>query len=546
MSGYTDDVPAFHGISSPGIAFIQKPLGADRAGSRDVWVPILTQIIICAWFGPLCITRHVIRTVIPRNWQIEWTLLLPLPLFLAMSWLYAQTANRIMPLTEREAVRIATDAYIYGYPLVTTRITGLAFTNTAAPNPATMQAPINQIVNQPDYPPANYHGVTTSNADTLYSLAFLDLSRGPMVLSYPEMGNRYFLFPIYDAWTNVIDSPGTRTTEGAAQKIVIAGTSWHGATPAGTKLVRAPGNLAFVIGRVYSDGTASDMAAVHALQAQFKLTPLSSYGKAYTPPAGQTGGPYTPREVVRNVIAGMSASEYFNFLAEAMKENPPVLPQDAPIVASMSRIGLVPGKPFDMSQLSPPIQKALQEVPKTVNAEFEKSPVQGLGKEVNGWVIPASAGKFGADYRARAIVSDFGWGANLPEDAVYLMAKADDSGRTLNGAQTYVLHFAKGEMPPVRGFWSLTMYGKDYYFYPNALHKLTLSERNRLQYNADGSLDLYFSHQKPANVPQANWLPAPADDFILALRMYWPRTAAPSILPPENPTWVPPGVKARS
>ena len=477
---------------------------------------------------------------------MEWTLLAPLPLFLAMSWLYAQSANRIMPLTEQEAVRVASDAYIYGYPLVTTRITGLAFTNTASPNPATLQAPMNQLVNQPDYPPATYHGVTAPNADTLYSAAFLDLSREPMVLSYPDMGKRYFLFPIYDAWTNVIDSPGTRTTGGSAQNIVIAGPSWHGAPPAGTKLVRSPSNLAFAIGRVYSDGTASDMVAVHALQAQFKLTPLSAYGNPYTPPAGQTGGPYTPTQVVRTVIAGMSASEYFNFLADAMKENPPVLPRDAPTVASMARIGLVPGKPFDMSQLSPPIQKAIQDVPRTVNAEFEHLQAQGLGKAVNGWVISGVCGKFGTDYRARAIVSDFGWGCNLPQDAVYPTAKTDDSGRKLNGSQTYVLHFAKGEMPPVRGFWSVTMYDKDYYFYPNPLNKLTLSERNKLQYNSDGSLDLYFSHEKPADVPEANWLPAPADDFVLTMRLYWPRATPPSILPPTNPSWVPPGLKARS
>lgn len=129
---------------------------------------------------------------------------------------------------------------------------------------------------------------------------------------------------------------------------------------------------------------------------------------------------------------------------------------------------------------------------------------------------------------------------------MYPTAKTDDSGRKLNGSQTYVLHFAKGEMPPVRGFWSVTMYDKDYYFYPNPLNKLTLSERNKLQYNSDGSLDLYFSHEKPADVPEANWLPAPADDFVLTMRLYWPRATPPSILPPTNPSWVPPGLKARS
>jgi hypothetical protein len=483
--------------------------------------------------------------VIDNNQKRRLGLLIsiPLVLILTIGWLRAQSANRIIPLTEQEAVRIATEAYIYGYPLVTTKITGLAFTNTVKPDPAAFQAPVNQLVNQPGYPPATYHGVTAPNADTLYSAGFLDLSKEPMVLSYPNMGKRYFLFPIYDAWTTVVNSLGSRSTGEAAQNILIAGPSWRGTVPAGMTLVALPTNIGFIIGRVYSDGTPSDLAHVHALQAQIKLAPLSAYGKPYTPPAGQTGGQYTPKEIVRDVIARMTTPDYFTFLAEAMKENPPVLPRDASIVAAMANIGLVPGKPFDMSQLSPEIQKAIQTVPQAVAAQFNSVEAQGIGKMVNGWQIPEVCGKYGTEYRARAIVSDVGWGCNLPEDAVYPMAKVNDSGSPLTGTQAYVIHFKKGEMPPVQGFWSITMYDKQYYFYPNPLDKFTVSARNKLEYNADGSLDLYFSHEKPDGVAEANWLPAPADDFVLCMRLYWPRATPPSILPPTNPSWVPPPVK---
>jgi hypothetical protein len=465
------------------------------------------------------------------------------PLLLTMGWLYAQSANRIIPMTEQEASGIATDAYIYGYALVTTKITGLAFTNTIKPDPATFQAPVNQLVSQPEYPPATYHGVTAPNADTLYSAGFLDLTKEPVVLSYPNMGKRYFLFPIYDAWTTVIRSVGSRTTGESAQNILIAGPAWRGSVPAGMTLVKSPTSMAFVIGRVYSDGTPSDLARVHALQRQFKLVPLSAHGKLYTPLPGQTGGPYTPKEIVRDVIAKMSTSEYFNFMAEAMKENPPALPHDAPIVARMASIGIVPGKPFDMSHLSPEVQKVLEEAPQTVNAQFASMEASGLGKAVNGWQIPEVCGKYGTDYRNRAVVSAFGWGCNLPEDAVYPMAKVDDAGNPLTGTHTYVIHFNKGETPPAQGFWSITMYDKQYYFYPNPLNKLTVSARNKLKYNADGSLDLYFSHVQPTGIEEASWLPAPEDDFILCMRIYWPRTAPPSILPPNNPSWVPPPVK---
>jgi hypothetical protein len=469
--------------------------------------------------------------------------LVAVPLVLTIGWLYAQSANRTIPMTEQEAASIATDAYIYGYALVTTKITGLAFTNTTKPDPAAVQAPVNQLVSQPEYPPATYHGVTAPNADTLYSLAFLDLAPEPVVLSYPNMGKRYFLFPIYDAWTTVIHSPGSRTTGESAQKILIAGPAWRGSVPAGMKLVKSPTNMAFVIGRIYSDGTPADLAQVHALQRQFQLAPLSAHGKPYTPPPGQTGGPYTPKDIVRDVIARMSASEYFNFLTEAMKENPPVLPQDAPIVARMARIGIVGGKPFDMTRLSPEVQKAIESVPRIANGDLISMEAKGLGKPVNGWQIPEVCGEYGTEYRIRAAVSAFGWGCNLPEDAVYPLAKTDGAGNSLTGSNTYVLHFDKGEMPPVQGFWSVTMYDKQYYFYPNPLDKLTVSPRNSFKYNADGSLDLYFSHVQPAGVAEANWLPAPADDFILCMRLYWPGTTPPSILPPNNPSWVPPPVK---
>ncbi len=483
-----------------------------------------------------------------RNSQNKrWGLLAIVPMLLIIVMaLAARSVNRITSATEQEAVSIATDAYIYGYPLVTTKITGLAFTNAVKPNPKTFQAPVNQLVSQSEYPPASYRGVTAPNADTLYSAGFLDLSRGPIVLSYTNMGKRYFLFPIYDAWTTVIHSAGTRTTGEASQKILIAGPSWRGFVPAGMTLVKLPTNTGFIIGRVYSDGTPSDLAQVHALQRHINLVPLRAYGKPYRPPVGQTGGPYTPKEVVRDVIAKMSTAEYFNFMAEAMKENPPVLPKDAPIVARMAKIGLVPGKPFDIDTLSSEIQRALDTVPQTVTAQFNNLEAQGIGKMVNGWQIPAVCGEYGTDYSARAIISDFGWGCNLQEDAVYPMAKVDASGSPLTGAHTYVIHFNKGEAPPARGFWSITMYDKQYYFYSNPLDKLTVSARNKLKYNADGSLDLYFSHVQPADVAEANWLPAPADDFVLCMRLYWPRKTPPSILPPTNPSWLPPPVKMGS
>lgn len=444
-------------------------------------------------------------------------------------------------LSPDEARKIATDAYIYGYALITSDVTGAAFTNVKAPEPRTFQAPLNRFCNLPKYPPADYHGVTAPNADTLYSGAFLDLSKEPIILSYPDMHGRYFLFPIYSQWTNVISAPGKRTLGTGPQTIAITGPTWQGSLPDGiTQHVKSPTGSVFIIARVYAEATAEDYAAVNALQKEFKLVPMSSYGKPYDPPAG-TIDPKAPsvKEIVRNVISAMDTQTYFSMLAKSMAVNPPVLPEDAPIVAEMAKIGLVPGQPFDLSRLDPDVQKALADVGKTAYALIAEEQKKG-GKAVNGWLVTTGTGAYGTKYRWRAGVSAYGWGANLQEDAVYPSTKVDADGATLVGTNTYVVHFAKGETPPVDGFWSITMYDSEYYFYPNSLNKLTVSLRDHPTFNSDGSLDLYFSHEKPANAAEANWLPAPAGEFILMMRLYWPKENDLSIL---SGTWKPPIVK---
>jgi hypothetical protein len=447
-------------------------------------------------------------------------------------------------LTPQEVRKIAVDAYLYGYSLMTSEVTERAFTNTRAPSARTFQAPLNQFVNIPKYPAADYKGVTAPNADTLYSGAVLDVSKEPMLLSYPDMKGRYFLFPIYSQWTDVVGAPGQRTLGSGAQTIAITGPNWHGTLPPQvTQEVKSPTNTAFVIGRVYANGTPADYAQVNADQKEFKLVPLSSFGKPYAAPAG-TIDPKAPsvKEKVRDVIGAMDTQAYFNAMAASMAVNPPVLPQDAAIVADMAKIGLAPGHKFDPSKLPPADQAALADVPKIAAALIAEAEKTG-DKVVDGWLLTTGTGAYGTNYLWRAAMSNYGWGANLTKDAIYPSTKVDSTGAPLKGTNTYVVHFDKGQAPPADGFWSITMYDGSYYFYPNALNKLTVSMRDKPVPNADGSLDLYFSHVKPANVSQANWLPAPADAFILMMRIYWPSEKSPSIL---DGTWSPPPVKMAS
>jgi hypothetical protein len=458
----------------------------------------------------------------------------------ASVFLATLASTQAADLSPQEAMKIAVDAYIYGYSLMTSDVTEKAFTNTTTPSPETLQAPLNQFVSIPKYPPADYKGVTAPNADTLYSVAFLDVSKEPIIFSYPDMHGRYFLFPIYSQWTNVIAAPGKRTLGTSAQTIAIIGPNWQGTLPSGiTQKVKSPTNSVFIIGRVYADGTPEDYAKVNAAQKEFKLVPLSSYGKPYTPPAG-TVDPKAPsvKEKVRDIISAMDIQTYFNALAMSMATNPPVLPEDAAIVAEMAKIGLVPGKPFDLSKLPLAVQTALADVAKPAFEKIEG--VQKTGnKVVNGWLLTSGTGDYGKNYLWRAGTANFGWGANLTKDAIYPSTK-DSDGKPLVGTNSYVIHFPKGKTPPAEGFWSITMYDGSYFFYPNARNKLTESMRDNPVFNPDGSLDLYFSHDKPTNAPQANWLPAPSDQFILMMRLYWPKETPPSIL---DGTWSPPPVK---
>jgi hypothetical protein len=436
------------------------------------------------------------------------------------------SASSAQTLTPSEAMAIGEDAYIYGYSLVTMDMTRRVTTNVSAPDG--FHAPMGQFANAREYPTAAFKDVTAPNADTLYSSAWLDLSKEPYILSLPDEGNRYFLTPMLSGWTDVFQVPGTRTTGDKAQTYAITGPGWTGTLPAGVTQYKSPTNMVWILGRTYCTGTPEDYNAVHALQDQYKLVPLSAYGKTYTPLPGKVDPSIDMKASVRDQVNGMDAATYFKRLATLMKDNPPAA-EDAPIIARMAKIGIVPGHDFDSSKLDPAVAQALQGVPKPA---FEKimAQMKEAGTRESGWVFTTKTGLYGTDYLQRAFITAIGLGANRPQDAVYPTSEADRDGKPYSGANKYVMHFAKGETPPVNAFWSLTMYNAQYFFVANPLNKYTVSPRNALKYNPDGSLDVYVQNQSPGAEWEANWLPAPADKFILMLRMYWPKEQSPSIL----------------
>lgn len=437
-------------------------------------------------------------------------------------------------ISEQEAREIGTEAYIYGYPLVTMELTRRVSTNVVAPEGD--KAPMGQLARLREYPNAEFRTITAPNADTLYTTTWLDLSKEPWVFSVPNMNDRYFLMPMLDGWTEVFEVPGKRTTGTEAQKYVLTGPNWKGGTlPPGVKQYKSPTNMVWILGRIYSTGTPEDYKAVHKLQDEASVVPLSAYGKPYTPPAGKVDPTIDMKTAVREQVNAMDAAAYFKLLATLMKDNPPVA-ADAPLVAKMAKIGLVPGQDFDINKLDSTVVKGLQGVPKPAQEKI-MAHFKDAGSDVNGWTFSTKTGIYGTDYLQRAFITAIGLGANRPQDAIYPTSEKGVDGQPYNGANKYVLRFEKGQTPPVNGFWSLTMYDEQYFFVANPLNRYNVSSRSQFKSNPDGSVDIYLQNTSPGKDKEANWLPAPNGNFILMLRFYWPKDEI------INGTWKPPAVK---
>jgi hypothetical protein len=439
-----------------------------------------------------------------------------------------------------EAKQIAIDAYIYGYSLVTTDITRLQMSNVS--KVGELSAPLGSFFNIRGYPPATYRGVSATNADTLYSMAWLDLKE-PMVFSHPEIKDRFFNFELVDLWMVVKHSVGTNTTGTDAETYLFTGPGWEGDVPDGMIHIAYPTRYLGVLGRTYALDTPEDLAIVHKLQDQYKVVPLSSYGKDYTfvaPPVVDTG--IKMDEGPQKVILGLGVEGYFNWMTRLMGVDAVPPAEDAAILAEMAKIGIVPGQEFELSKLDPAVQAALKEVPQLVTDKLNKE-WANFGTDKNGWRVTTTGAVYGTDYLTRATWASNGWPSQQPTVSVYPTTYVDGEGATLDGNNNYTLTFAKDAMPPIHegGFWSITMYQIDngLWFYPNKLNKLTVSTRNKFVYNDDGSLTLYFQNESPGAEKEENWLPAPAAPFAMTLRLYWPNQTSPSIL---NGTWSPPPV----
>jgi hypothetical protein len=439
-------------------------------------------------------------------------------------------------ITEQAAHALGVSAYLYFYPLITMDVTRKQLTNVERVEG--IHGPMNTFVSLTEYPSADMKVVVRPNFDTLYTSAFLDLTAEPMIVSAPDTGGRYYLLPMLDMWTDVFASPGSRTTGTQAANFLVTPPGWNGTVPPGMARIAAPTPYVWIIGRTKTDGP-RDYDEVHKIQAGYRITPFSEWGGAAKPVLGKVDPSVDMKTPPKIQVDTMPADKFFAYAAELLKVNPPHI-TDQPIIAQLKRIGIEPGQSFDSAKAEPTVRKALESAPADAR-QLMAWKLPTIARVANGWSMNTDTmGVYGNYYLKRAIVAQTGLGANLPEDAIYPINLADDSGKPLDGANRYTLHFEKTDLPPVDAFWSVTLYDDEGFPVPNPLNRFAVSSWMPFKYNGDGSLDLYFQNENPGADKEANWLPAPKGSFNVLMRLYAPRSEA------LTGKWNPPPVRRAS
>jgi hypothetical protein len=437
-------------------------------------------------------------------------------LLAAASAASAQPGN---PAYER-AFSLAGEAYRYGFPLM--EFLRVRDEETSVPRPDHKgDAPVNTFSHADRFARPSDRTVVAPNVDTLYSIAQLDLGKGPIVLQHPDMGRRYFTFELVDPYTNVTGYVGTRTTGSKAGRFAISWTGKPGRRVAGVKTVSSPYRRVWVIGRTLAQDEPTDLRRARALQRQYALVPLDRLDNPPSPPAADVH--VKPRKPV--APQGLA---WFDALGDAMAGNPPPA-RDQPVLDQLAQVGIGPGKHPSQDGLAQETLDGLRDgyaqaagaLPGAARAQ-----VLQLALANGGWApVPENLGEYGTDYDVRATIAVVGLGANTIQEATYPTALTDSNGALLDGSKRYRIVFPPGQTPPNRAFWSLTMYTIDGFLVPNAAHRYAIgSTHPPLVARRDGSVVVAVQHDRPA-AKDVNWLPAPPAGFRMSLRIYRPTAA---------------------
>ncbi|MDP9812856.1 hypothetical protein J2W42_005727 [Rhizobium tibeticum] len=440
-----------------------------------------------------------------------------------------------------EAKDIAEDGFIYGLPLVMNY--AIMYEYAVDRNSGQFKAPFNQIKNEPNVYTYKDTAIVTPNSDTPYSFIWLDLRAEPVILSVPAIDSkRYYSVMLCDGNTYNYGYIGTRATGSDVGDYMVVGPDWKGDTPAGIKQVfRSSTQFSLAGYRTQLFGP-DDLDNVKKVQAGYKVQMLSAYLKQ-TPPrsAPAVDFPKIDKELVK--------TNFFDYLDFAL-QFAPAQGNEKEIRAKLARIGVGPGKSFNFKDL--PLQHKLElGLGMKEGQRKVDEAVADAGKAINGWRVsglPGDSAHYKGNWLKRAVAAQAGIYGNDPAEATYPFTRVDSDGRTLDGSKhNYTITFPAGQLPPVNSFWSVTMYdGKSQLLVKNPIDRYLINSPMLpdMKKNEDGSLTLYIQRDSPGADKETNWLPAPDDTIYLVMRLYWPKTEAPSILPAGEGTWQPPAVVA--
>ena len=434
-------------------------------------------------------------------------------------------------LYAKDGIKKGVQAFLYAYPMVMMSATRDATVSSTRYNTA---------IHSRGFPDHTFRRVVRPNVDTLYSTVWFDLTDGPVVLELPDSGGRYYLMPIHDAWTNVITSIGSRTTGNSAQGHLVVGPAWTGEVPEGLTVIKSPTNTAWAIGRsdtaaANADGSPSDdMKATYEFQSAMSATPLPRWiagdrDRQETIEPSQGNDQQTAK-----TVADMDAETFYTAFYAFLKGNPAPADDASFWDSVMKPLGFVDpnaegvGGNWAYSEVSALnrwlLEAAYARIPSVMEMIGKARKYDEMGwRNMPGAGVPL--GRYGTNYGLRAYVAHIGLGANEAIDAVYPGSERDFDGAPLSGDVRYRLHFKAGEIPPVNGFWSLTLYGADAYLFDSEIKRYAVGGRDPLRYNVDGSLDLFVQAEPPEDeADYANWLPSPkGEPFALTMRLYWPK-----------------------
>jgi hypothetical protein len=434
----------------------------------------------------------------------------------------------------------AEEGFIYGLPIVMNY--GVMYEFVIDKSSSQYKAPFNQISNAANVFTYKDTAIPTPNSDTPYSLVWTDLRAEPMVLSVPAVDpKRYYSVMLCDGNTYNYGYIGSRATGSEAGDYMIVGPDWKGEAPSAIKKVfRSTTQFSIVIFRTQLYN-ADDLDGVKKVQAGYKAQPLSAYLHQPAAAAAPTiDFPKFDKELVK--------TNFFEFLDFAL-QFAPEQPVEKEIRAKLASIGVGPSKTFNFKDLSLEDKAEILLGMKQGDGKVDDA-VAKAGKSINGWRVSSLFGDsayYNGDWLKRAAGARGGIYGNNAEEAMYPATRTDSNGDVLDGSKhNYTVTFPAGQLPPVNAFWSLTMYdSKNQLLVENPINRYLINSPMlpTMKTNTDGALTLYIQNKSPGTDKESNWLPAPNGPIYLVMRLYWPKTTPPSILPVSEGTWQPPGIK---